>query len=313
MKKVFYILFILLLFGCSSSSQKKTETTNDTLVLSNPITYDTIDIIKNSKKLNPIIETETISKISHDTTILKSKKIIYTKQIHFNKNKPLIEKSNILTSKDGQTIIKSDLIKLTKEKRVLRVVPNMEESSKNLKGRLNYIMADTMEVGTTSVVFVSISRNMTKNMVIHKVFTYKMNNKVASEIVDTIIRITPEMSVKLQEIGTVGNFHIDTITPTKQIVELDNIDLTLWQWRVTPLKDGNKELTITVDLYIDGVEKNLNIYDGKIYVHMKNKFWVTIGNFFVDNWEWLWTIIFIPLLIWLFNTYILPKFKKKKE
>ena len=309
MKKVISILFILLLFGCSpSSSEKKLETvSNDTLILSNPIIYDTIDIIKNSKKLNPTIDS--ISNISHDTTILKSKKVVYTKQKHYIK----IEKSDILTSKDGQTIIKPNLIKLTKEKRVLKVVPNIEKSTQNLKGRLNYLMADTMEVGVTNVVSVTISRNMSKNMVlVQKVFTSKINKNVASEIVDTIIRITPEMVVKLQEIGTVGNFHIDTITPSKQLIELNTSDLTLWQWRVTPLKDGNKELTITVDLYIDGVEKNLNIYDGKIYVHMKNKFWITIQNFFVDNWEWLWTVIFIPLFIWLFNTYILPKFKTKK-
>ena len=113
MKKIISILFILLLFGCYNPNENKIEVRNDTLILSNPIAYDTIDIIKNSKKLNPIIAIET-SNISHDTTILKSKKVVYTKQKHYIKNKLLIEKSDILKSKDGQTIIKQDLIKSIK-------------------------------------------------------------------------------------------------------------------------------------------------------------------------------------------------------
>lgn len=189
---------------------------------------------------------------------------------------------------------------------VLKIVPDIEKTSKNLTGRLNYIMADTMEVGVTDIVSVVVSRNMTKDVVVNSVPTFRNR----SRIVDTIIRVTPEMSVRLLEIGTVGNFHIDDLTPIVQKIELEDTTLTMWQWRVTPLKDGDKVLTITVDLMIDGVEKNLNIYDGKIYVHMKNKFWVTIENFFVNYWQWICSVILIPLVIWIFKTYILPKFKK---
>jgi hypothetical protein len=146
---------------------------------------------------------------------------------------------------------------------------------------------------------------MTKQNVIDQTPTFKN-----SKVVDTTIRVTPEMSVKLQEIGTVGNFHIDDLTPTIQKIELDDTTLTMWQWRVTPLKDGDKTLTITVDLIIGGVEKNLNIYDGKIYVHMKNKFWVSIGQFFINYWQWICSVILFPIVVWGFKTYILPKFKK---
>lgn len=189
---------------------------------------------------------------------------------------------------------------------ISKIVPDIEKVSKNLTGRLNYIMSDTMEVGITDIVSVVVSRNMTKDVVVNSVLTFRNR----SRIVDTIIRVTPEMSVRLLEIGTIGNFHIDDLTSVVQKIEIEDTTLTMWQWRVTPLKDGDKVLTITVDLMIDGVEKNLNIYDGEIYVHMKNKFWVTIEKFLVDYWQWICSVILIPLVIWTFKTYILQKFKK---
>jgi hypothetical protein len=277
MKKFILFLFVLL-FGCSPTEKDNTS--------------------NNIKEFSD-------TKITYDTTVIKSKKVNYSinrdRQIAYMRADSLSgNKSNVIT-------VKVKPINVTREKRVLKVSPNIEQTSKNLTGRLNYLVSDTMEVGVTNVVSVSISINMNKEMVISKVSTFRHYNNVITEIIDTIIRVTPEMIVRLQEIGTVGNFHIDTITPTKQVIELSDTTLTQWQWKVTPLKDGNKVLTITVDLVIDGVEKNLNIYDGKIYVHMKNKIWITIVNFFFDNWKWLWTAIFIPLFVWLFKTYILKK------
>lgn len=284
MKNILYILFISLLFGCSSSNNRVEKMkTVDTISSNSTITYDTS--ILDSKKIHYNFQQRRLSHISLDS----SNKINHT-----------------------EIIILPPTTLLTRERRILKLVPDMEKTSNNLTGRLNYVMSDTMEVNVTTDVSVSISRNMTKEMVVNKVTTFRRNNNVSSEIVDTLIRITPEMIIKLKEVGTVGNFHIDTITPTRQLIELNDTNLTLWQWRVTPLKDGNKTLTITVDLVIDKSEKNINIYDGKIYVHMRNKFWVIIGNFFVNNWQWLWTAAFLPLLIWIFKTYILPKFKKNK-
>ena len=189
----------------------------------------------------------------------------------------------------------------------------MVQTSKNITGRLNYVMSDTMEVGQSSVVEVSISKNMTKKEVINTVATFKKYNNTISEVVDTIIRVTPVMVVKLQEVGTSGNFHIDTITQMKQVVELEDTSITVWQWKVTPLKDGNKTLTLTVNLVIDGVEKNIKIYDGHIYVHMKNKIWVLIGNHFSNYWQWWCTAALFPFLVWFFKSVILPKFRKNNE
>jgi len=165
----------------------------------------------------------------------------------------------------------------------------------------------------TYIISVSISKNMTKNDVISKVSSFKSVNNHSTELIDTIIRVTPKMSVNLKEVGTEKNFHIDTITPTVQKIEIEDTTLTIWQWRVTPIKDGNKVLTITVNLYIGKVEKNLEIYDGKIYVHMNHKIWVLIGNFFVNYWQWLCSAAIFPFLIWIFKVYIQPKFKKKIE
>ena len=295
MKKILYFLMVLFIFGCSSNQSKKEVVSYDTMYPKAPIS---------TVKETPI---------SYDTMIVESKKIKYpTSNLQIADITTITLDSvthphSLILQHPSQQLI------LTKENRVLRVIPNMELTSKNITGRLNYVMDDTMEVGITNTVSVSISRNMTKKMVVSKVSTFRRNNNVASEIIDTIIRVTPKMQVKLQEIGTVGNFHIDTITPMIQEVELNDTTLTLWQWEVTPLKDGNKVLTISVDLFINDVQKNLNIYNGHIYVHMKNKFWVIIGNFITSYWQWLCTAAVFPLLVWLFTTYILPIFRKNKN
>lgn len=283
MKKInFLVIFILvmILFGCGPSASERAKYQGDTLV---PTT------------------------ISYDTTVLHSKKVTRVQR----PSAIILENYNLDSTTSVSQVIGDDHPRrITREKRVLKVVPNIETTSKNISGRLNYVMSDTMEVGQSSVVEVSISRNMTKTEVINKVSTFRRFNNNVSEVVDTIIRVTPVMVVKLQEVGTVGNFHIDTITPMRQVVEVEDTTLTVWQWKVTPLKDGNKTLTLTVDLVIDGVEKNLTIYDGHIYVHMKNKMWVLIGNHFSKYWQWWCTAALFPILVWLFKTYILPRFRK---
>jgi len=297
MRKILYFLMILFIFGCSSNSNTNEKRMGDTI---------------SSYPMAPV-STIKETPITYDTTVIKSKKIKYNTSPQMMMALP----NTVGTISDSvhhvHVLPVSTPLQLTRENRVLRVVPNMEQTSKNLIGRLNYVMDDTMEVGIINTVSVSISRNMTKKMVVSQVSTFRRNNNVATAIIDTIIRVTPKMQVKLQEVGTVGNFHIDTITPMIQEVELNDTTLTLWQWEVTPLKDGNKVLTISVDLFINDVQKNLNIYNGHIYVHMKNKFWVTIAHFFTTYWQWLCTAAIFPILVWIFTTYILPRFKKSKK
>ena len=283
-KKFLSIIVILILVGCGTSSEKRIET--------------------DSVPMNDTV------KVSYDTTILQSKKVVKVQR----PSAIILENyNNFDTTHIVQVIGDDHPRRITREKRILKVVPNLETTSKNISGRLNYVMSDTMEVGQPSVVEVSISRNLTKTEVINKVSTFRRYNNNISEVVDTIIRITPVMIVKLQEVGTVGNFHIDTITPMKQVVELQDTTITIWQWKVTPLKDGNKTLTLTVNLIIDGVEKNLTIYDGKIYVYMKHKVWVLIGNHFEKYWQWWCTGALFPILVWLFKTYLLPRLTKKRK
>jgi len=301
MKNILYFLAILFVFSCTSNSNTDEKRMNDN---------DTISSCPKSP-VSTIKETP----ITYDTTVIKSKKVKYntSPEIMMMAISNTVPNTTITDSVTHHILPQQPQLILTKENRILRVVPNIEQTSKNITGRLNYVMDDTMEVGVINTVSVSISRNMSKKMVISKVSTFRRNNNVATEIIDTIIRVTPKMQVKLQEIGTVGNFHIDTITHMIQEVELNDTTLTLWQWEVTPLKDGNKMLTISVDLFINDVQKNLNIYNGYIYVHMKNKFWVTIGHFITSYWQWLCTAAIFPFLVWLFTTYILPIFRKNKN
>jgi len=229
----------------------------------------------------------TISSIKNDTT--ETKKEINND----NKNSsPLIRSRNKKPEKfnfDDKKILSEDVL------------------SEIDSGRLNYLLEDTMEVGKVYIVEISISKNLSKNDVITRVRTFKGKEK---NIKDTIIRITKDMEIKL--IDPIGDcFKINSISDMNQIIE--NREVTIWRWNVIPIKDGDNDLNVVINVILGDSHKSYTIYEGKIHVFMKNKFWIKTKEFMFSNIEILIGSILVPLIGWLFTVYILPLFKKKRK
>ena len=72
-----------------------------------------------------------------------------------------------------------------------------------------------------------------------------------------------------------GNFIIIPITDTVQIVEMKDSTYTLWQWRVRPIKYGDQQLVLNVDMIIGDHKKSIHIYQDTVHIYIS--FWTRLG------------------------------------
>lgn len=167
-------------------------------------------------------------------------------------------------------------------------------------GNINYVLEDTMIVGKTTAINVTISENVDQATIIEEIETFEENN------VKTIrIRISPIMRARLID-PSEENFKIVSLTPEEQIVENDQI--TRWEWGVTPLKKGNHKLKLTVDILQDDNCKNVEVHEDFIYVYSDKGVLESVFEFMGKNWQWFLSTLIIPLTIWLYR-----KRKKSKD
>jgi hypothetical protein len=109
------------------------------------------------------------------------------------------------------------------------------------------------------------------------------------------IKIAPEMQAVLQGNG----FHISALMPEIQPVGMKSE--TQWQWEVTPNRGGNLTLHLTLNalLKINGqsTQSAIRTFDRTIAVQVTWK--RRTGDFFRDNYKWIWTVAVIPFATWL--------------
>ncbi|MGH9452314.1 MAG: hypothetical protein ACRD11_17535 [Terriglobia bacterium] len=111
------------------------------------------------------------------------------------------------------------------------------------------------------------------------------------------IQIAPEMEARL----TGQNFAIAAVTPETQAVSGQGE--TEWRWDVTPLKAGTGELHLTLSaiLQVNGgsVPRSIQTFDRQIPVQVT---WnQRILGFISNHWDWLWTVVIIPMGAWIWN------------
>lgn len=183
----------------------------------------------------------------------------------------------------------------------------IEKVSKNV-GEINHVIKDTMNFGVADNVEITISYNCPKSIIVDSVKTFKKHKNNQSNVITQPIKITPEMRARL--IDPTGNsFVIIPITDTIQIVEVNDSTFTLWQWRVTPIKSGDQNLVLSVDMIVGDAKKSLKIYQDKIYIHIG--FWTKVWIFIQKNWTYITYIVggIFAIFGWLYKEKIIKIFK----
>lgn len=107
------------------------------------------------------------------------------------------------------------------------------------------------------------------------------------------IMISDQLDVHL----TGANFLIQAMTPESQPV--GTLTTSHWEWRVTPTQSGKQQLELTVNavLRIDGVEREFSIQTYDKSIDVKVDWPSSVAAFFAANWQWLWTTLFVPVIV----------------
>lgn len=109
------------------------------------------------------------------------------------------------------------------------------------------------------------------------------------------IRISNQMEARLTGLG----FEIQAITPEIQAVSADQI--TEWKWDIRPTQTGIQQLHLTLSALIymgdQAMPRTIHTFDQTIEVNVTLS--QRISSFFGNNWQWLVTVIFIPIAGWL--------------
>lgn len=184
-----------------------------------------------------------------------------------------------------------------------------EKSNPSISDKINQtdnILAE-MELGT-----ISYNAPDTLNMYDSKKFILQLSvdtlkvhklNKNGNIIVESNIQVSDQMKVILSGNG----FQINALTPEVQSISRSH--LTEWQWVISPIDYGSQHLYLSIIAIfeLDGQERERMVqsYDKKLEVEVT---WLQLGGLFISkNWQWLWTVIVIPLVGYLY------KFFKRRE
>lgn len=183
-------------------------------------------------------------------------------------------------------------------------LPDLSETVENeLKkltlGRILFNVPQEMKVGTKERVEVRIAKNFTENL------STGLRGHGIPQIEE--IKVNTLMGVRLNG----DNFDIKALSHEEQIVAGDGF--TQWDWNVTPLKSGIQSLLLTVTLRIKipnyGEErKDYPVFERRIKVKVNPPY--AIKKFIESYWQWIVTVILIPMIGWFVNKW--RKSRKKK-
>jgi len=111
------------------------------------------------------------------------------------------------------------------------------------------------------------------------------------------IRVYNDMEARLSG----PDFQITAVTPEKQ--GISGSEVTKWEWAVKPTKTGRHDLHLTLSAVftVEGISTSrvIRTFDKTIEVNVTLHQKTT--NFLEKNWQWLWTVILIPVAGWLWR------------
>jgi hypothetical protein len=121
------------------------------------------------------------------------------------------------------------------------------------------------------------------------------------------IQISNRMEADLSGRG----FKIEALVPQEQAVYRGKT--TQWKWEVTPTKDGDQNLYLTLSAIINVSNQKVPLvirtFDKTIEIEVSVG--QRISTFVAGNWQWLWASILVPLSPFLWKWYQRKRGKKQ--
>ena len=187
--------------------------------------------------------------------------------------------------------------------------PDREEYQR-VKNLLEFHTRDTMRVDSTYIATLAMGKDISVGELEAKVSDItEPGGKLM--VIDSTQEISFRMSATLEDKATERdpNFLIELLGGKSDVRTYDEKkNKMVWQWNVTPLKEGNHELILSIS-QVD--ETGLGIGSPETRHHSitifsmqrkKGAFGKGIGNFIEKYWQWLIGVIGLPLFIAWFTT-----------
>lgn len=173
---------------------------------------------------------------------------------------------------------------------------------KRFKNLLVFHVDDTMEVKRPKLATLILSKD--ESIANVKLQVLDESNATDDNIkTDTSMDFGSKMKAKLVPFGgnkIDDNFEIEALGDGIQSFKTDRKKI-IWQWKVTPLKPGQQELKLSVQIIEkDGEAVSLPARNIPVIIFAKNEsFFSKAGDFFTDKYEWI-----IGLIVTIIVAYI---------
>lgn len=173
-----------------------------------------------------------------------------------------------------------------------------ETLQKKYRSLLVFHADDTMEVNKAKLAVLVLAKNESVEKLRMEVLeeSNAQNEKIKT---DTTLDLGSKMKARLIPFGGLENdFKIEPLGDDEQSFKTDRKKI-LWQWKITPLKAGEHELKLTIQIIEkDGEAVSLPARNIPVVIFAREeRFMSKVGNFFSTKYEWIITAIMIPLII----------------
>jgi len=195
------------------------------------------------------------------------------------------------------------------------------EQFKKVKNLLEFHTRDSMKTDSTYIATLAMGKNTSPAEMELKIKTItEPGGKV--QVRDTTQEISLRMAAVLEDKASsqAPNFLIELIGGANNIRTYDpKKNKMIWQWNVTPLKEGNHELILSISqldsLGYEAGSPETRHHNITIFAERKKTSVVkSVGHFFEKNWQWLIGAVCIPLLIvWMNNRQRLNRQERSEK
>ncbi len=187
--------------------------------------------------------------------------------------------------------------------------PLPEDSPSNnldrlVRGKIAHYIPDQMKVGADYRAIASVTKAMNDSILLAGLASEQMETEE--------IWVSSRVKIVLFDPTGKNNFEINPLNTEEQTVnEREN---TIWEWNVKPIKSGQNPLVMraTIKVLDEFGENYRDIPVFEKRVKVKASPLASLAMFLANYWQWVATVIAIPLVTYLYRS-IKNRKKQKNE
>jgi hypothetical protein len=300
MKQIKYILFLFLflIISCKTSSISKNEKVDDVKKLEANLDFDEDGIPDISDRCPDVKGTkDNLGCPGIQESLLDS--IVVVGDVSSKENDRVHDPTPNLSVNHKKTTRKN--IKSGKKELVI-------QDSQYSEGLIAYSVPKIMTVGNSYLIKIRITKEKNKTMLVVGDRNIPIADENSNISVESI-NVSPIMSANLSV--SESTFKVDKLSTEYQNITLKGY--TEWSWNIIPIKGGDNLLKLSVKIRIkengESYYKDIVVFDKKVNIKSNIKF--NIITWFSENWQWLFVVIFIPIIKWLYEEWKKNRDKSK--